>query len=551
MALELINLGSAPDAGDGDQARTAFGKANDNFAEVKYFTNVMEHGAVGDGSTDDSVAIQAAIDAVNTAGGGVVYVPEGIYVCQSIELTSNVRLVGSGAGSILRHKSAATAYMVQITSGSTDAGLENLVIDGNSPNITDPVLPVHIFGSRCYVKGVRIYDAKLNAILMAAGSLDTLIDGVHVYKVNASTSSGPNEGAIVGENSDTPTGRAIIRNCVVSDPGQHCIGGRFDGVIFQGNTCINTGSGGDGISGYPGVTGNTNRRRVVIGNLIIGAVNNGIHIGGDGDNVVVGNAVFASGNRGISIEANTEASAVATVVGNTVDATTSLQGIWISNLSKGSVSGNTVNGATTNGIEVSACDAITVTGNTATNCTANGIAIIGSTRVSVTGNTVTDNSSRGIRVSSTSDGVLITGNYVAGNTTAQIYTQDNATTNVFIHGNVVKGTSPFNLTGTGTKYVGRNEGDEAVSVVAAATLTLPLGRQVVTVTGNTGITSITATHQTGNTVTLIFTGTPTVTDGSNLKLAGNFVAAGTTNDADTLTLVCDGTSWFEVARSVN
>lgn len=88
MALELINLGSAPDAGDGDQARTAFGKANDNFAEVKYFTNVMEHGAVGDGSTDDSVAIQAAIDAVNTAGGGVVYVPEGIYVCQSIELTS-------------------------------------------------------------------------------------------------------------------------------------------------------------------------------------------------------------------------------------------------------------------------------------------------------------------------------------------------------------------------------------------------------------------------------------------------------------------------------
>ena len=38
-----------------------------------------------------------------------------------------------------------------------------------------------------------------------------------------------------------------------------------------------------------------------------------------------------------------------------------------------------------------------------------------------------------------------------------------------------------------------------------------------------------------------------MTDGSNLKLAGNFV---TTAD-DVITLVCDGTNWFEMSRSVN
>jgi hypothetical protein len=48
-------------------------------------------------------------------------------------------------------------------------------------------------------------------------------------------------------------------------------------------------------------------------------------------------------------------------------------------------------------------------------------------------------------------------------------------------------------------------------------------------------------------VALQFSGALTFTDGSNLKLAGNFV---TTAD-DTITLVSDGTNWNEMARAVN
>lgn len=66
------------------------------------------------------------------------------------------------------------------------------------------------------------------------------------------------------------------------------------------------------------------------------------------------------------------------------------------------------------------------------------------------------------------------------------------------------------------------------------------------VTGTTTITSVTASWP-GRKVTLVFTGALTFTDGSNLKLAGNFV---TTAD-DTITLVCNGTNWYEVSRSVN
>ena len=42
--------------------------------------NVQNFGAKGDGITDDTAAIQRAIDAAAAAGGGQVYVPTGTYI---------------------------------------------------------------------------------------------------------------------------------------------------------------------------------------------------------------------------------------------------------------------------------------------------------------------------------------------------------------------------------------------------------------------------------------------------------------------------------------
>ena len=67
----------------------------DRFADT---VNVKDFGAKGDGITDDTASIQAAIDS-KYPKGGVVYIPSGKYkVSSTIVLPQNIYIVGDGAG---------------------------------------------------------------------------------------------------------------------------------------------------------------------------------------------------------------------------------------------------------------------------------------------------------------------------------------------------------------------------------------------------------------------------------------------------------------------
>jgi hypothetical protein len=63
--------------------------------------NVRTFGAKGDGSTVDTTAVQAAIDACAHDGGGTVLVPGGTFVIGTTELKSNVTLHIAAAGKLL------------------------------------------------------------------------------------------------------------------------------------------------------------------------------------------------------------------------------------------------------------------------------------------------------------------------------------------------------------------------------------------------------------------------------------------------------------------
>src|SRR5262252_8421208 len=69
-------------------------------------------GAKGDGSTDDRLAIQAALDTARTGGGGIVFLPPGTYMVsaavhpqgtfnQCLNVGNNVMLMGTSRGATI------------------------------------------------------------------------------------------------------------------------------------------------------------------------------------------------------------------------------------------------------------------------------------------------------------------------------------------------------------------------------------------------------------------------------------------------------------------
>jgi hypothetical protein len=63
--------------------------------------NIRAFGAKGDGTTLDTAALQAAIDACTRDGGGTVLVPAGTFVIGTVELKSNVTLHIAATGKLL------------------------------------------------------------------------------------------------------------------------------------------------------------------------------------------------------------------------------------------------------------------------------------------------------------------------------------------------------------------------------------------------------------------------------------------------------------------
>jgi hypothetical protein len=84
---------------------------------------------------------------------------------------------------------------------------------------------------------------------------------------------------------------------------------------------------------------------------------------------------------------------------------------------------------------------------------------------------------------------------------------------------------------------------DSTTIRAAATITLPDSGEYFVIAGRTAVMSITASWE-GRRVTFKFADAVTLRDGKNLLLAGSFSAARN----DTITLICDGTNWVEVAR---
>lgn len=127
------------------------------------FVNVKDHGAVGNGVTDDTAAIQAAINACS-AGGAVIF-PVGTYIVSApLELPSwtPLSIRGSGWRTIIRAKANSNLSAV-FTDGVADERawqifFEDIAIDGQVTSGNASVVGIYVAGHTCQLSRVWVYN---------------------------------------------------------------------------------------------------------------------------------------------------------------------------------------------------------------------------------------------------------------------------------------------------------------------------------------------------------------------------------------------------------
>ena len=121
--------------------------------------NVIDYGADGNGVTDDSTAIQEALDAADDAGGGIVLVPAGTYRATNLHLYSHTTLLGDGGATIKMSANSTTNLLTALT--ETDVRIQGLTFDLNGVNQTAPTYNASAVGvvirnvSRAWIKDCR------------------------------------------------------------------------------------------------------------------------------------------------------------------------------------------------------------------------------------------------------------------------------------------------------------------------------------------------------------------------------------------------------------
>lgn len=106
-----------------------------------------DYSAAGNGTADDSAAIQNAINAASAAGGGTVFFPAGTYkISRALELKSNVHLLGEAGDTGTKLKPVHASYAitgVDITAnwfeiGGTSEAVTSITRSGSVATVTTP-----------------------------------------------------------------------------------------------------------------------------------------------------------------------------------------------------------------------------------------------------------------------------------------------------------------------------------------------------------------------------------------------------------------------------
>jgi hypothetical protein len=360
--------------------------------------NVKDFGAVGDGVTDDTAAIQAAIN----SGAKEIFIPKGKYICTSkIVYTfspsatgpsnnknsvDNIKIVGSGKNSTILHfpnndglefVASSFQHTVDLSFFTVSTGRIN---GGIGIHIRNTFAFFGSYTAQHIIKSVSVRGGD------GYGELYYWTTGIKVFNITAisfddcelygpllSTTSNTYGTGVYIESSRTPgTGTSTEPGCGTSYNFVNC------NIVFQGqgivlgNLCqaLKVGTGTAILNGYDGIvvpSGLEEIRQISITGAEISVNGTAIVVktAASGCDITGNYIAVASGKNGIQLETNTGSpNGGGTVSGTPGD------GIYINtSFNPITVSGNTFNGLTT-GVELlSSAGNVKISGNKYTNCT--------------------------------------------------------------------------------------------------------------------------------------------------------------------------------------
>lgn len=119
-----------------------------NEKSAKGMLNVKDYGAMGDGKTDDTQAIQSTLDKAGIING-TVFIPEGTYLCSELKVPAGIGIHGlpawsyrDGMGTILKLKDGNSKCLLNITwafgvylyglclhGGDIEGGIHGIMVD--------------------------------------------------------------------------------------------------------------------------------------------------------------------------------------------------------------------------------------------------------------------------------------------------------------------------------------------------------------------------------------------------------------------------------------
>lgn len=173
--------------------------------------NVKSFGAKGDGVTDDTAAINAAITSIG-AGSKALYLPEGTYIISSTLILpkDNFVLFGAGRGAsvLMGAVSFTTGDMLQLQSGGDYVTLRDFSITMKSSTARTSGASININGSNdVIIKNIAIFFPYIG-ISVSGGASKIYISDVDVKVATALTTSANSAGILVnnGGTGDTYIG---------------------------------------------------------------------------------------------------------------------------------------------------------------------------------------------------------------------------------------------------------------------------------------------------------------------------------------------------------